>query len=85
MRAAIILVLVLLPSFATGLIVQQRAAEALLAAEREKLSALLEVRRVAVEQLMDSLRQEIRFWARNRIMREALVAFSGAPRAWLGR
>ncbi len=78
MRAAIVLVLVLLPSFATGLIVYQGAADALVAAEREKLAALLEVRRVAVEQLMDSLRKEIRFWARNRIMREALVAFSGA-------
>ena len=79
MRAAIVLVLILLPSLATGLVVYQQAADALVAAERDKLSALMEVRRVALEELLDSLREEIRFWARNRIMREALVAFS---RAW---
>ena len=77
-RLTLIVVLTILSALATGAVLYSRAAERIVAAERDKLSALMEVRRSELEEYLDSIREEIRFWAKNRIMRAAVVEFSAA-------
>lgn len=77
-RLVLMVVLTSVSSLATGAVLYARATEHIVAAEQDKLSALMEVRRSELAQYLGSIREEIRFWAKNRIMRSALVEFSAA-------
>ncbi len=45
---------------------------------RERFVALLEVRHNALAEYLDSVREELRFWNKNQVMREAMTEFSAA-------
>jgi methyl-accepting chemotaxis protein len=70
--------LVILAAFATGVAVYLQGATELRRVQQTSLEALMLVRRAALEEYLVSMREEVRFWARNRIMRTALVEFSAA-------
>jgi methyl-accepting chemotaxis protein len=70
--------LVIAAVFATGVAVYLQSATELRRVQQTSLEALMLVRRAALEEYLISLREEVRFWARNRIMRNALNEFSTA-------
>ncbi len=75
--AKIILILMgLLVSTGSSLALYRAAAEQLEHATRERFVALMQVRRDALAGYLDSVREETRFWNKNRVMRQALVEFS---------
>jgi methyl-accepting chemotaxis protein len=70
--------LAVLAVLATGAAIYLQSATELRHVQQTSLEALMLVRRAALEEYLISMREEVRFWARNRIMRTALVEFSGA-------
>ena len=63
---------------AVGLAVFRGAGTELRAAAEDKYRALFEVRRAALLDYLVSVREETRFWNKNRVMREALLDFRAA-------
>ena len=61
-----------------GVAVYLQAATELRAATDDKVTALMQVRRDALRDYLNSVLEETRFWNKNRVMRAALVEFSGA-------
>jgi len=80
----LVVVLSVLSSLGAGAALYSRATEQIVAAEHDKLSALMEVRRSELGEYLASIRDEIRFWVRNRIMRSALIEFSAGWRKLSG-
>ena len=68
-RLAGIAAVTLACGLATGALVAYQSADQLLTEESEKFHALMETRRMALLEYLVSVREEARFWARNRIMR----------------
>ena len=65
-------------ALASGLVVYGKAADEVLSGERELFSTLLRLRRAQVSVYLNTMIEETRFWAQNRIMRQALREFSSA-------
>jgi hypothetical protein len=65
---ALIVMLVFVSLLGTGIAVYRKAAEELIHVEEDKFLALMQVRRGRLEEYLDSIREETRFWARSRIM-----------------
>jgi methyl-accepting chemotaxis protein len=68
----------LLASGAAATWVHRQAAAELREQTEEKFAALMQVRRAALLEYLESVREEIRFWNKNRVMRGALKEFSAA-------
>ncbi len=68
----------LLAATATGLAGYRYADSLVEAAAWERLAALREVRSGALVEYLESVREETRFWNKNRVMRSALREFSAA-------
>ena len=62
----------------SGLAVYQHAAGEVLSRERELFGTLLRLRREQIGVYLNTMIDETRFWAQNRIMRQALREFSSA-------
>ncbi len=78
-RGVIPILLAALASAAVaGVAVYLQAATELRAATDDKVTALMQVRRDALRDYLNSVLEETRFWNKNRVMRAALVEFSAA-------
>jgi methyl-accepting chemotaxis protein len=66
----------LLVSVGTGFALYRTGAQELEAANEERFTALMQVRRDALTAFLESMLEETRFWNKNRVMRQALVEFS---------
>ena len=75
---AFTIVLTVLASIATGLVICSRATDQVVAAESAKLVALMQIRTSELTKYLESIREEVRFWSKNRIMRRALIEFAAA-------
>jgi methyl-accepting chemotaxis protein len=73
-----IVVLVFVSSLGSGIAVYRKATGELIRAQEQKFLALMQVRQSELAEYLDSVREETRFWARNRIMRQALLEFTAA-------
>ena len=63
---------------ATGLIAYRFAASEIEASVRERFAALRDVRGAALIEYLESVREETRFWNKNRVLRAALREFTAA-------
>ncbi len=77
-RAAIIFAVTLLCTAATGWVAYRLSEEIHVYAVSDKFTALMNVRRERLLEYLESVVEETRFWNNNRIMRAALMEFSGA-------
>jgi methyl-accepting chemotaxis protein len=73
----IVVLLIYAASLGAGLGVSAYGSEALLRDERELFMTLMRMRRAQVTGFFTALIDESRFWAQNRIMRQAVVDFAG--------
>ena len=78
MANTLLIVMGLLISASSSYALYRAGAQEIDDAFRERFVALLEVRRDALAEYLDDVREEVRFWNKNQVMREAMTAFSVA-------